>query len=305
MMKVLNERKHPYLVLQQWYDFIFRNIIYLPDGSSSMVLVDSKGKKYLVPYKMYSHYGLVNGQIISCKVDKINCTGKVFLEPKHPFYNEGEIYTFHKNDIQSVEKEDGSNVNRVFLNDNMQNIFEFDLPEGYNPYDVPEKLKCRVSLCRKAKVYLNWIEIENEPESIFIKGKIYDFTVIECGHLFENELFIILKGIDEKLHAIKKKHYSEYGMKAGEHIFAEYMGRDEKQGLIFEPLHPVYKTGGIYEFSYFLELKDKEQHLFLNDIFNNQIDMGVTSIDTLISDMGIIKAKILELKRGIPVLQLV
>jgi hypothetical protein len=47
-----------------------------------------------MPAVYYEAYGFKPGDEIVCKIDRINCTGRIFLEPKHPVYNEGIIYTF-------------------------------------------------------------------------------------------------------------------------------------------------------------------------------------------------------------------
>lgn len=78
----------------KWFPFIVYNLLQLQDGALYYVLQDINGLKHFMPAEYYTSYGFKVGDEIICKVDKINCTGRIFLEPKHPFYSEGEIYFF-------------------------------------------------------------------------------------------------------------------------------------------------------------------------------------------------------------------
>ncbi|MEJ5302071.1 MAG: hypothetical protein HPY80_01890 [Bacteroidales bacterium] len=72
--------------------FTVKAIQPFPDGRQYLVLEDEKGYRFLQDYRPYANYGLKPGLKIICKVDKINCNGKVFLEPQHPWFEEGRNY---------------------------------------------------------------------------------------------------------------------------------------------------------------------------------------------------------------------
>jgi hypothetical protein len=78
----------------RYYKFKAIKTILLPDTSESLILHGPDGKRYLLALSPYVHYNLKNKAEVVCKVDRINCTGKVFLEPEHPIYKEGEYYPF-------------------------------------------------------------------------------------------------------------------------------------------------------------------------------------------------------------------
>jgi hypothetical protein len=70
-------------------------------GNDSFFIVqDIFGDKHLLNASYYSAYDFEIGQEIICRVDKINCKGKVFFEPSHPIYIEGSDYDFRK-DVQN------------------------------------------------------------------------------------------------------------------------------------------------------------------------------------------------------------
>lgn len=87
-----------------------------------LVLEDEKGYRFLQDYCPYANYGLKPGLKIICKIDKINCNGKVFLEPQHPWFEEGRNYVLpivHRNNyglftvIEVVDP--GGNPHILFL----------------------------------------------------------------------------------------------------------------------------------------------------------------------------------------------
>ena len=77
-----------------WFPFIIHNLVKLQDDEWYYVLVDVNGLKHFMLAKYYEMYGFKPGDEISCKIDKVNCTGRIYLEPKHPYYIEGETYDF-------------------------------------------------------------------------------------------------------------------------------------------------------------------------------------------------------------------
>lgn len=78
----------------EWYPFKIHNLVKLQDKANYFVLIDRNGMKHFMPSEYYTNYGFKIGDEILCKIDRINCTGRIFLEPEHPFYKEGKIYSF-------------------------------------------------------------------------------------------------------------------------------------------------------------------------------------------------------------------
>jgi len=76
------------------YLFDFIKIVTLNDGDDYMVFSDPYGIRHILPLAPYASYNLHPGQKVTCMVDKINCTGRVFLEPDHPYYVPGKCYEF-------------------------------------------------------------------------------------------------------------------------------------------------------------------------------------------------------------------
>ena len=55
------------------------------------MLLDPNGNKYLLPAINYKPYNFKIGEWIKCRIDKINCTGKMYIEPNHPVYKENTV----------------------------------------------------------------------------------------------------------------------------------------------------------------------------------------------------------------------
>lgn len=75
-------------------EFKVLNIVKLQDGRDYYILEDPNGVKHFIDAEFYANYGIVAGNKIMCKVAKINCTGRIILEPIHPIYLEGQTYYF-------------------------------------------------------------------------------------------------------------------------------------------------------------------------------------------------------------------
>jgi len=72
-----------------WFPFRITKFVQLQDNSWYYVLQDINGLKHFMPAGYYKDYGFSIGIQIKCKIDRINCTGRIFLEPEHPYYQEG------------------------------------------------------------------------------------------------------------------------------------------------------------------------------------------------------------------------
>ena len=85
--------KIPNSLLTEGESFVFLLIgkLDLDRGDAYFVMQDPYGYKMLMPAGFYEDYGFQEGQEVVCKVDKISCSGKIYLEPRHPYYEEGKV----------------------------------------------------------------------------------------------------------------------------------------------------------------------------------------------------------------------
>ena len=134
------------------YPFKIHNLVKLQDGANYYVLLDVNGLKHFLPSEFYISYGFMVGDEITCTIDKINCTGRIFLEPNHPFYKEGESYEFT---IENICKT--GDLFTVQVKDIFENSIEVPV-YGTKSDSIMDKKKvvCRVQSIKKGKIILDF-----------------------------------------------------------------------------------------------------------------------------------------------------
>mgnify|MGYP006935318593 CR=1 FL=1 len=77
----------------KFYDFKILKTTKAPDDILYFIIEDPFGQKHMMEAECYKLYDFEIGDVIQVRIDRINCKGQVFFEPKHPKYNEGEIFS--------------------------------------------------------------------------------------------------------------------------------------------------------------------------------------------------------------------
>lgn len=108
------------------YPFRVFRMVTLQDKRTYYIIEDPFNIRHLLPSWYYTKYGIEQGKTINCAVDKINCTGRVYLEPEHPYYSRGCIYEFH---IHSIQINEPLRMPKLILTDIFENEIEVDCPE--------------------------------------------------------------------------------------------------------------------------------------------------------------------------------
>ncbi len=128
-----------------WFPFRIHNLVSLQDEEWYYILEDINGLRHFIPADCYKLYGFKPGDEISCKIVKINCTGRLFLEPQHPFYNEGETYSF-----EFVKYQDKHDPQIVLVRDIFENNIEvlLKLNKKFDANEV-KMVKCIVKSIKK------------------------------------------------------------------------------------------------------------------------------------------------------------
>jgi hypothetical protein len=222
-----------------WYSFSISGITNIPDKGDYFIILHESGRKMLFKTNYYVKYNFSIGQTIQCRVDKVNCTGEVFLEPKHPFYNEGQVYEFELVKLLSEDK----SIYNATVNDIFGNRIDVFI-------NKTSELQGLHSLYLKVDRVKKGIPILSDPQNQYFKSKESRNEIkllVKAIENYNSEDFYILSdgGIYAK---IKVKHYQKYGFKVGDTIMCEIIGRETYNQLIVEPLNPWYKTGNIYDF---------------------------------------------------------
>lgn len=129
------------------YAFTFEKLITLSDEEEYMVMEDPFGIRHLVTYKYYKKYGLNPGTVVNCLVDKINCTGRVFLEPEHPVYKTGTKAFFRFPDSRNFIYQ--NNSPELLVSDIFGNEIIVEFPEVIGICNLTDGLYCLVEGFKK------------------------------------------------------------------------------------------------------------------------------------------------------------
>lgn len=223
------------------YSFSVLKIIDIPDEGSFYLLNHSTGQKLLLSYETYKKYSIKIGSSLKCRIDKVNCIGKIFLEPKHPKYVEGKVYVFPiiKN---SYEKD-----KTIEIKDCLNNEIIVEVPEGIALESNKKEIKLNIAKLKKGIPILNFPYInQNRNEEIIGTSLIFRIISIRYNN-FNDEVFV-LQNESVPRAELKVQQYKSYGFNVGQTVEAIVLGLKEDGTLKVEPKNPFYEMGKDYEF---------------------------------------------------------
>ncbi|MCD6113647.1 MAG: hypothetical protein J7J86_10350 [Bacteroidales bacterium] len=287
-----------YLEEGKKYNFKVINKILFPDDNEYFVLQDPFGIKQLLKTKYYKNYNIKINSNIVCKVDKINCTGKIFLEPEHPYYKTGKVYDFDFVKFINKKNNSGNNENIAIVKDIYNNEINLILNSSIKPIHKPEAIKCRIERIKKGKIFLSPID-DNYSFNNLIEGKSYKFTVVDICKLADNECYFLLKGPFNHQHILKKIYFKDYEIKKGQKINCNVVRLNSKSYYYLEPEHPYYKIGEVYKFR-FVSIKntDSENSIIVEDINGNKIIVKINNTLTSENCPKYLDCKVSKIKKG-------
>ncbi len=233
----------------QSYAFRISKIIRIPDsGEKHLVLIGPDQKKFLLKACYFDHYELKIGDTINCSVDKINCSGQIFLEPEHPHYRIGQHYDFL---LMRIKKETNiwcSQSYTAWVRDvhHLEWPCYIDQPDSYMPR--LSHLSCRVERIRKAQIYLSLPGTKGAQMKL-LRNTIYNFKLSEIRE-FKSEVYYILKDPYGKYHQLLKKYYEHFNYSLGQLIQAKVVELNADGTYIIEPLNPYYSIEEVYSFKF-------------------------------------------------------
>ncbi len=136
------------------YLFLVEKLLKLPDADY-FILIDEWERKYLLPQVYYQDYPIEAGKYITCNVNKINCNGKIFLEPRHPVYKIGDEDRFEIYQLEQRIKQKSKEPYYVILARNEKTdkaaVLNYTVIDGIK---LPVNKLCRVVKIKKAEVML-------------------------------------------------------------------------------------------------------------------------------------------------------
>ncbi len=293
------------------YAFRILKTVSLGPEDDWYVMQDPMGYKILMPASHYVDYGFKKGMLVKCRVDKVNCNGKVFLEPQHPHYEEGKVYSFnllgtghHKNILDEDE-------HYFLVEDAFSNSIKVAADSKSMWKDPSETIDCLVKKIKKGRLCL---EVAGKTKEITAlqSGKVYDFRIVD--ERIEPETknhYYIMQDEGGHKHLLNKKFYKRYGLKTGDIVSCIASHNDVDGQMLLEPLHPCYEADKKYEFA----IDRLEEMIFsdgfsqtvlvLHDCFGEEIKLHVgKELASLLGQQRVIQAIVKRIHRGQPEIEL-
>ena len=120
-------------------------MVKLQDQRDYYILEDPNGVKHFIEAETYTSYGIEIGKELKCQVAKINCTGRILLEPIHPIYIEGLTYDFNVISLNDIETKYVMVIEDIF-----RNKIELNLTKSFfSAFGQDNFVKCRVIKLKK------------------------------------------------------------------------------------------------------------------------------------------------------------
>lgn len=224
---------------------------------SFYILENNIGGKHLLKSSPFKHYNLEIGKQVICKIDKINCSGKIFLEPKNPIYKEGEIYDFDFVKIIDHVNSVGENEKAAIVKDHFGMEVLCSLPFNTQIKKSISTIKCKVLRIKKGQLFLAHIDTKYFNADIKI-GQVLPFTIIDIKQLEQQNDYYILKDEFNNSYSLKKDMYQHYGFKIGDTINCSTTKYDTDGHIKIEPVHPYYEIGKTYVFNYIKTIEEED-----------------------------------------------
>lgn len=202
-------------------------------GEDFYMLQTLEGERYLLDAKPYIKYDLKIGTTIEVVVDRINCSGKVFLEPRHPFYSIGNHYPFRIIGESLNERNTGRSL---FVADCFGNEIMVDVDEPFAD-----------DLIQNNEIKLEVIAIHKGIPILQIRGnvtsdrfKLHDTETFDVKGIknINEELFFQLEDRLGKQHLLPCNDYKNYNIKPGQQIRCEITRIRAGGHVTLEPEHP-------------------------------------------------------------------
>ena len=276
----------------------------IPGTEESFFILENQfGGKHLLKSYHYEHYDLKKGQHVVCKIDKINCSGKIYLEPENPYYKSGDIYDFDviktTDQINSV----GEKEHVAVVLDQFKNETTCSLPAHFNMKKLGDKISCKVLRIKKGQLFLALPEYEEEINQLKI-GEKYWFTVNDVRPLQHDDEYYILKDTYGHLYSLKKDMYEHYGFSIGQHVECFVTKYNTDGHLKIEPVHPCYEVGKTYPFKFlkiireFDPLKDEEYVIVVEDIYRVETKVRSNKINANTKLPDMINCRVEGIRKG-------
>jgi len=272
------------------------------------VLEDPTGNRHLLNETDYKHYtNLISGTDIECRIDKVNCTGKIFMEPENPIYKPGLTYSFIIESKVPKDNAFGYPILELSVKDEFGHSNKLDIIPREKNLEINELIELKVENIRKGDIHLSDPLLEKRVSKLEI-GKIYYFHLVNEIE-FEGEQYYILHDQYKNAHLLPIKHYKKYSLQLNSRIKAKVISYNPKAYYDLEPEHPVYKEGKIYNFEFVKKYRKNKSYInnaevnVVLDHFGNELFAATKKSNYSHTPGDLLKYKVERMRKGKPILR--
>jgi hypothetical protein len=293
-----NNRPNSFVEGESYPFSIFKKIRW--ENKECFVLIDRWERKLLLDASPYPAYNLRVEENIQCRIDKINCSGKIFLEPEHPLYKEKGIYDFKIKKIEEITDKFGDRVYALHMDSETEAIARTSNTSNYKIDDI---IRCKIGRLKKGIIYL---QIQKEmDENGYEIGQSYPFYIEKISKLKDEKEYFILRDKTQEKFLLDCDFYKHYKLKVGNTIRCIIIKYSSKFYFFLEPEHPFYKIGENYDFEFIRYEKTQKTvesnsfTVYVKDVFGEET-MFTTyrKMDKEMLQSKKIKCTVLGLKKG-------
>lgn len=283
------------------YDFkVIRHVLMPPDDEEHIIVEDEFAFRFLLKKKHYPDTEFIDGTTITCRIDKVGCNGKIYLEPENPYYKLDEFYDFEFSGFTDILNSEGITEKMIILKD--KNLRDIILRYDENLCNIENnKVRCRVERIKKSKLMVSFPGFYDNVSGLEL-GKSYKFKITGITNLIYDEEFYEL--IDEKgnLQYIRKKYYGNYGFKKGSELICEVVETPRLYFNYLEPVNPYYKKGETYEFDLIsietdYDIVDRSMtFVMLGDKYGNEFHANCSAIKDIRNKPSKVRCRVENIK---------
>lgn len=282
------------------YKFFVEKEIEAPDNKYYFVLKGPDQKRYLLPGNIYSDYNIKENTVIVCKVDKINCSGEVFLEPRNPWYTEGGTYNFKVVAHETRTGVAGSPVKVIIVSDRSQNLIAVPVADLSSIPRKGKEVTLKIERITKGKLYLVNHSGGLADNSLNI-GRVYEFVIEGTGLGVDDIDYFIIRDTFRNIHTIPREHYEYYGFKTGTRFRGKIVKYKKNGERTIEPENPYYEAGAVVKMKVTSCNKNDINELFTVNLtddfgFTHCIELGSPPLSDYI------RCTVKMIKKGKPLL---
>ena len=289
------------LIEHEWYPFRIHKEVEFPDDGEYFVLTDPYGYKHLLRKEFYLHYHFEIGSTIQCRIDKINCSGKIYLEPEHPLYTEGKSYDFEVVERKNITNLFGEKEEILVVKDLYGNLLNIPTDE-INPDN--NSISCIVDQIKKGTLYITPTNATKTLKGLK-EGDWFFSQIIKRFTDKENNDFFLLKDKNDHSFYLPIRYYENYHLQIGDQIYCKVVKIRSQWDYVIEPKSPYYSEGTVYDFV----VKDKKtEHnymeekvylLVVQDVFENESNVEVSHKTYVFISIGeTIRCKVDRIKKS-------